>query len=176
MLGAWTDGTIGGLTGAGLVTNPYGDNPISDARFDNFYVISLLGSDASAVQRTTFSICRDQIECIDMVSPIAESSGITIQTLPAPGHTPGHIGIAIRSQGNHLWLLVDTIHAVFQMQHPDWSPRFDVDPGLAETTRKDLLREAARLEVPVHTYHFPFPAVGYIEVLEQAFAFKPANL
>jgi hypothetical protein len=45
--GTFLDGCAGdltGLTGVGLVTNPYSDQPISDARFDNFSVVSLLSS------------------------------------------------------------------------------------------------------------------------------------
>ena len=170
---------IGGLTEAGVPAIPDARVVISRQEFDfwmNGEAERLLGKDASVAQRTAFSICRDQIECIAMDSPILESNGTTIQALPAPGHTPGHIGIAVSSQGTRLWLLVDTIHAVFQMQHPEWSPRFDVDPDLARTTRRDLLGEAARLELPVHLYHFPFPAVGYIESSEQAFTFKPSDL
>jgi glyoxylase-like metal-dependent hydrolase (beta-lactamase superfamily II) len=170
---------IGGLTENGVPAMP--DARVVMSRQEHEFWMNgeaerRLGREASAAQQTTFSICRDQIECIDMDSPIAESNGTNIQALPAPGHTPGHIGIAVSSQGNRLWLLVDTIHAVFQMQHPEWSPRFDVNPPLAETTRRDLLGEAARLEVPVHIYHFPFPAVGLIEVSGQAFTFKPTNL
>ncbi|MGD8474924.1 MAG: DUF11 domain-containing protein, partial [Anaerolineae bacterium] len=48
VLGTWYDGTIGGLTGVGLVTNPYFDTPSSDGRFDNFAVASLPGDSASA--------------------------------------------------------------------------------------------------------------------------------
>ena len=48
VLGTWSDGTIGGRTGAGLVTNPYSGNPTSDARFDNFSMASLPGSGAPA--------------------------------------------------------------------------------------------------------------------------------
>jgi glyoxylase-like metal-dependent hydrolase (beta-lactamase superfamily II) len=170
---------IGGLTEDGAPAMPDARVVMSRQEFEfwmNGEAEHLLGKDASAAQRTTFSICGDQIECIDMDSPIAESNGTTIQALPAPGHTPGHIGIAVSSQGRRLWLLVDTIHAVFQMQHPDWSPRFDVDPDLAETTRRDLLGEAARLEVPVHLYHFPFPAVGHIRSSGKEFHFDSIDL
>jgi uncharacterized repeat protein (TIGR01451 family) len=48
VLGTWSDGTIGGGTGAGLVTNPYQDSPTSDARFDNFSIITLPGNGALA--------------------------------------------------------------------------------------------------------------------------------
>jgi hypothetical protein len=41
VLGTWSDGTINGLTFAGIVTSPYDDQPISDARFDNFSISSI---------------------------------------------------------------------------------------------------------------------------------------
>jgi len=48
VLGTWSDSTITGLTGAGVVSSSYSTNPTSDARFDNFSVISLPGSGAAA--------------------------------------------------------------------------------------------------------------------------------
>jgi hypothetical protein len=48
VLGTWTDAAIGSLTGAGLASSPYGDSPVSDARFDNFSMASLPGSGSSA--------------------------------------------------------------------------------------------------------------------------------
>jgi CSLREA domain-containing protein len=47
-LGTFTDGNITGLTGAGIVASPYDDNPTSDARFDNFSVTNLPGSQAAS--------------------------------------------------------------------------------------------------------------------------------
>jgi hypothetical protein len=49
VLGTWLDGTISGSTGAGLMTIPYYLDPVSDARFDNFAVITLPDSGASAL-------------------------------------------------------------------------------------------------------------------------------
>jgi len=49
-LGTWHDSAITGSTGAGVYSSPYSDRPISDARFDNFAMASLLGS-SPAVQR-----------------------------------------------------------------------------------------------------------------------------
>jgi uncharacterized repeat protein (TIGR01451 family) len=40
-LGVWADATITGSTWAGLMSNPYIDVPVSDARFDNFSVTTL---------------------------------------------------------------------------------------------------------------------------------------
>jgi uncharacterized repeat protein (TIGR01451 family) len=44
VLGTWTDGMISGMTGVGLVSNPYSNIPVSDARFDNFSFTMLPGN------------------------------------------------------------------------------------------------------------------------------------
>ena len=62
VLGTWYDGAIGGLTGAGLVTNPYFDIPVSDARFDNFSMVTLPGDGASAPEPD--SVTPDEIEFV----------------------------------------------------------------------------------------------------------------
>jgi hypothetical protein len=56
VMGTWNDGTIGGLTGAGIVSSPYSENPRSDARFDNFSVVSRDGSQAPMVQGSSGGI------------------------------------------------------------------------------------------------------------------------
>lgn len=40
------DSAITGLTGVGIVSSPYGNNPVSDARFDNFQVTMLTSATA----------------------------------------------------------------------------------------------------------------------------------
>jgi uncharacterized repeat protein (TIGR01451 family) len=51
-LGTWTDGNITGLTYAGVAATPYGDKPVSDARFDNFSLHTLPGSSTLSLQTT----------------------------------------------------------------------------------------------------------------------------
>ena len=170
---------IGGLTEEGAPAMPGARVLVSRQELEfwmNGEAERRSGAEASSAQRSAFSICRSQIEAIAADQSIAGSGDTTIRALAAPGHTPGHIGIVVESGGESLWLLVDTIHALFQMEHPDWSPRFDLDPALAETTRRHLLSEAARRKVPVHLYHFPFPAVGKVEAHGPAFVFDPIDL
>jgi glyoxylase-like metal-dependent hydrolase (beta-lactamase superfamily II) len=165
---------IGGLTEGGAPAMPDARVVISRKEFE-FWMEGqaerFFAAEASSAQQTALSICGKQIESIDMDSTIAESTDSTIRALPSPGHTPGHIGIDIRSQEKQLWLLVDTLHALFQLQHYDWSPRFDMNPELARETRRDLLGQAAKLGVPVHLYHFPFPGLGTIEESGLSFSF-----
>jgi glyoxylase-like metal-dependent hydrolase (beta-lactamase superfamily II) len=173
---------IGGLTEQGAPAFPDATVVLSRQEYE-FWMAGkaerYFGAEASAAQRNALSLCARQIECVDMDSRIAESAGTTVWTLPAPGHTPGHIGIAVHSQGKRLWLLVDAIHALFQLQHPRWSPSFDIDPAQAEATRMELLEHSVQAGAEegllVHVYHFPYPAFGCIEATEGAFSFKAAD-
>ena len=51
VLGIWSDGTINGPTFAGIMSSPYDDQPISDARFDNFALMYLPNSGAAVQGR-----------------------------------------------------------------------------------------------------------------------------
>jgi hypothetical protein len=53
-IGVWLDGTIGGLTFAGVAMAPYDDRPVADARFDNFSV-STLGAGMAAASSDDLS-------------------------------------------------------------------------------------------------------------------------
>src|SRR4029079_19555703 len=96
------------------------------------------------------------------VKPGAEvASGI--ETLAAPGHTPGHTVFAIHSGAQSLRVLGDTAQppAVFA-RHPDWQAAFDIDGDAAVATRKALFDRAAADRMLVTVYHCPFPACGHL--------------
>jgi glyoxylase-like metal-dependent hydrolase (beta-lactamase superfamily II) len=170
---------IGGLTDEGVSSMPGARIVIAKAEFEFWmagHAERLLGAEGSSAQRNALSICRSQIECIEMDSRIAESGDTAIRAIPLPGHTPGHIGIEILSRGQRLWLMVDTIHALFQLEHADWSPRFDVNPELARVTARELLGRAAKQQIPVHLYHFPFPGLGRIKEQSPGFTYRPISI
>jgi len=85
-----------------------------------------------------------------------------IQSIPAFGHTPGHICLGIEGGGQELLLTGDaitTIHMAFE--RPDWHTLFDFSPDEAVQSRKRLLDRAATDEMLLLGYHFPFPGLGY---------------
>src|SRR6202167_2277827 len=84
-----------------------------------------------------------------------------IETLPAPGHTPGHTVFAIHSGDQSLLVLSDPAQppAVFA-RHPDWQAAFDVDGAAAVATRKRIFDRAAADPMPVLRYRFAVPAWG----------------
>ena len=84
-----------------------------------------------------------------------------------PGHTPGHVALGITSAGERALIVGDMTHFPSQLDHPDWSPSWDLDPGLAARTRERVFRT---LEGDVHgllvTSHYPYPGAGRIVRVE----------
>ena len=86
-----------------------------------------------------------------------------IETLAAPGHTPGHTVFAVHSGNESLMVLSDTAqHPAVFARHPDWQAAFDVDGAATIVTRKKLFDRAAADRMLVTGYHFPFPACGHL--------------
>lgn len=92
-------------------------------------------------------------------------TGIT--AIAAFGHTPGHLIFEISSEGQRLMLTADTAnHFVASLQKPEWHVKFDLDKEKAVETRKRVFDRIAKERLPFIGYHMPFPAVGYVEKLE----------
>jgi glyoxylase-like metal-dependent hydrolase (beta-lactamase superfamily II) len=86
-----------------------------------------------------------------------------VETVAAPGHTPGHTVFAIQSGNDAMMVLSDTTqHPALFARNPEWEPQFDIDGAAAVTTRKKLLDRVAADRMLVTGYHFPFPACGHI--------------
>ncbi|HEY5070908.1 MAG TPA: MBL fold metallo-hydrolase [Caulobacteraceae bacterium] len=85
-----------------------------------------------------------------------------IRLVPTPGHTPGHVSVAIDSRGERALITGDTMHHPCQIAHPDWSPHFDTDKQASRLTRRRLLEEAADQPILVIGTHFATPTAGHI--------------
>jgi glyoxylase-like metal-dependent hydrolase (beta-lactamase superfamily II) len=86
-----------------------------------------------------------------------------IASIAAFGHTPGHVAFSVSSGHESMLVLSDTARNPWLfVRHPEWQPSFDMDGPMAVATRRRLLDRAAADRVPVHGYHFPFPATGHI--------------
>lgn len=104
----------------------------------------------------------------------AVASGIT--AMAAFGHTPGHMGYMIESEGKQLMLIADLAnHPVWSLAHPDWEVRFDMDKAAAAASRRTVLGMLAADRVPMVGYHMPFPAMGYVAARGDGFEYVPAG-
>jgi glyoxylase-like metal-dependent hydrolase (beta-lactamase superfamily II) len=78
-----------------------------------------------------------------------------IDTMSAPGHTPGSTIIVISSGAERALLLGDVVHCPVELLDDEWAGMGDVDPALARRTRVALARELEGSDVPVAAAHFP---------------------
>ena len=85
-----------------------------------------------------------------------------IQVVEAFGHTPGHMGLEIQSQGEVLLHLADAALHELHVEHPEWYAPVDMQPEQMVATRHKLLERAATSGAKVLFYHFDFPGIGYV--------------
>lgn len=101
------------------------------------------------------------------------TGGITAMDMA--GHTPGHTGFLLDSNGQQLMLCADLAnHYVWSLGYPDWEVRFDRDKEAAAAARRRVLGMLAAEKMPFIGYHMPFPALGYVAPRgEGGFAYVP---
>ena len=91
-----------------------------------------------------------------------------ITLIPTPGHTPGHMSVHIKSEGEDGLLAGDVAHHPCQMAHLDWSSTADSDPVQSIVTRRNLFSRFADKPVLVIGAHFN---AGHIRRDGDAFKF-----
>src|SRR3954452_18779919 len=117
----------------------------------------------------------------DSVLPVVEAKradivndefeiGDHVRLLPTPGHTPGHVAVAVGKGKDHAVFSGDLMHSPLQLAHPELSPKCDVDPVQAAVTRRAFLDRYCDTATLCCTAHFPSPSVGRIRRQGDAFA------
>lgn len=112
---------------------------------------------------------QSQLTLVDQETDIVPG----IRALAAPGHTPGHMALAISSGGEQLLCVSDTVLHPIHMAQPDWHAVVDFVPGQVEETRRRLLDMAAAEKALVLAFHFPFPGLGHVTVQETRWQWQP---
>ncbi len=83
------------------------------------------------------------------------------------GHTPGHFGFSLKSQGQEMVFIGDIVHShTLQFDRPQTAVDFDVDPKQAVETRLKYFAEYAKSGQTVAAPHLPFPGIGHIYSLD----------
>lgn len=95
-----------------------------------------------------------------------------IQAVQAPGHTPGHVGYRLHSDGEDLLFWGDLIHLPrLQFDNPEWLVAFDMDPTQTSQSRKRVLDMAAADGLQVTGSHLEFPGFGYVDRSASGYGF-----
>lgn len=123
---------------------------------------------ATAVR--VFEALKDKIEPFEYSKRIVEG----VETVAAPGHTPGHTALHVGSGDGQLLYVTDAAHhAAINLPHPDWHVAFDTDPVVAARSRRAIFDRAASDRVLVSGSHLPFPAVGHVRPAGEGFEWTP---
>ena len=87
-----------------------------------------------------------------------------ITAVATHGHTPGHMSHIV-SSGNEQGLHPGRRHqpADLFVRNPDWHLMFDQDAKMAEATRRKVYDMLVAEKMMVQGFHYPFPALAYIE-------------
>lgn len=86
-----------------------------------------------------------------------------VQLEPTPGHTPGHVSIHLRSNGQEALITGDCIHHPCQMSRTDWCSSADTDQAAGQATRNRLLTTYTDTDVLFIGTHFATPTAGYVK-------------
>jgi len=119
--------------------------------------------------RRSLQPIQEQISLVDEQTEIVPG----IRAVLAPGHTPGHIALAISSAGKQLLCISDTFLHPMHVEHPDWHTAVDIDPQQVIATRHRLLQLATAENTLVFAFHFPFPGLGQIIQKGEGWKWKP---
>ena len=94
--------------------------------------------------------------------------------MPLAGHTPGHVGYQIESEGQRLIDIGDVAHsAVVSLEEPAWINGYDTDTTRGRTQRETTLAVLAARGDHVFAPHFPFPGTGTVVKTAFGYAWKP---
>lgn len=78
-----------------------------------------------------------------------------------PGHTPGHAGVRLESDGESAVILGDAVN-LSTFERVEWEFFFDVEPRRAVETRRAILRDVCDRGELISATHVSFPALGRV--------------
>jgi glyoxylase-like metal-dependent hydrolase (beta-lactamase superfamily II) len=85
-----------------------------------------------------------------------------ISLVPTVGHTPGHVSVVIKSEGEEALITGDFMHHPCQIARPHWCSTADSDPAQAQATREHMLADLSSRPVLVIGTHFAGATAGRI--------------
>ena len=85
-----------------------------------------------------------------------------VSLIPTPGHTPGHVSVRIRSNGEEAIITGDMMHHPYQIAVPDQCSNFDSDEEAGRVTRRAFVKAHADDGVLIFGTHFAAPTAGHI--------------
>ncbi len=98
-----------------------------------------------------------------------------IKVLKAYGHTPGHIHLMIRSDGEEMLYVGDTFGHELHFEYPDWAMSHEYSKENAVQVRKETLNRAVKENLILFSCHLPFPGIGKVKRKGESFKWIPTS-
>ena len=126
------------------------------------------------------------LSMIDSVRPIVENSQAvlvdnsftideTIDLVPTPGHTPGHICIQLNSKNEKGIFTGDLIHHPLQINEPLLENNFCFDPKQAVKARENFINQHTDKNTMIFPAHFSGNTSGFIKSSKLGKIFNSIN-
>nr|WP_144148993.1 MBL fold metallo-hydrolase [Paraburkholderia sp. BCC1884] len=99
-----------------------------------------------------------------------------IRAVALPGHTPGHTGYLVESDGKDLLVWGDIVHvAAIQLRNPKASVEYDTSATDAQRSRRMAFNLAAQKGYLIGAAHIAFPGLGHIRKNGNQYEWVPVN-
>jgi len=122
------------------------------------------------IARKNLEPIKDRVSLLDHESEILPG----IRVIAAPGHTPGHIVVSVSSGDEQLLYIGDTVLYPLHLEHPDWTPIYDILPEKAAATKRRIFDRAVAEKAWVIGQHFPpFPSLGHVMKKGEGWQWQP---
>jgi glyoxylase-like metal-dependent hydrolase (beta-lactamase superfamily II) len=98
-----------------------------------------------------------------------------LHSLPLVGHTPGHSGYRVESEGKALLIWGDIVQfPEIQSRRPDTGLAYDVNREQSRETRKRIMNQAVDERLLIAGMHIDFPGFSFVERFQEGFRLVPA--
>jgi glyoxylase-like metal-dependent hydrolase (beta-lactamase superfamily II) len=97
-----------------------------------------------------------------------------IEAIELLGHTPGHCGYLVHSDGQSLLIWGDAVHSMsIQTARPEVTFMADIDEAAARETRLRLFDQVVTDRLLITGMHLEFPGFGYLTRDAHRFRYEP---
>ncbi|MEG6507585.1 MBL fold metallo-hydrolase [Methyloligella sp. 2.7D] len=170
---------IGGMMEAGAPLFPNARYVAGAKEFDFWNKEDRLSASPDDIEFQTAQLFRKHMlpvaEKLSFIEP-GDEVVPGIRVVEAFGHTPGHLGFHLESDGKQFLFWGDCAHhQVASLARPDWHAFFDMDKEKGAETRRRIYAMAAAERLPVAGYHMPFPSVGFVEKAQDGYRWLPVS-
>lgn len=100
-----------------------------------------------------------------------------VEAMLTPGHSPGHMIFTVSSGGKTLCYIADLgRHHILNVETPRLRFIGDTDPDQGVASRLRAFDTLAANRIPVISYHYPWPGLGYLAAWGDRYRYYPAAM